>query len=602
MAAVLFLASVGPAAARIQANSPALAVRTSNGDSASGAFLALSVTGTGFGAAPSGLHLHVDGMQSSQRVAYDLASTDQRIVVWTDVQIVAKLPADLTRARATVLGPADRSARLAVRYFTHESYDTAAAAGPNGPPTHIAVDQTGRVWVNPEFKRNYYYYDPLSSAVVPAPYPVPMNPPPFQNCLQSCVPTSSPPGGEAVVVDDRGRIWLPESGPAVGTPRDHGRVLMYDPANSQLRVYDLPGDLNGFLGITWDARRRRVWVSQTDSLAYGSGSTLVSFDPERVPFETFSWTPGQQVQMVQSTFAFATTATCDTGGSDGPATCSNAPTHACQSVEDCVQADLFCPAGVVDDSACYHAYPVGVFEPAHVVVHPDGHVWFTEYAAGLGGALGRLDPSTSAVEIYPLPPAPFSPGGEVPLSLLGYVLIAPWDIQVAADGSIVATEYAANRIARFSFRSMQDTTLCQQLAAPGAGPAACKASYNARTGMVALSNPRCSNPCIQEFTVPGTWIADGSHPPMTHLSEGRLLTIAFDRARNIWFDQGYLDRKGKFHLWPPLLEMTPTRYESDDASLPFSGIGGGVAVDLSSGDIWGADYFGRRLNRLHPVP
>src|SRR5262245_29588719 len=485
MAAVLFLVSVATAAARIQANSPALAVRTGDGDDAGGAFLALSVTGTGFGAAPSGLRLHVDGMQSSQRVAYDLASTDERIVVWKDVQIVAKLPPDLTRARATVLGPTDRSARLAVRYFSHESYDTAAAAGPNGPPSHIAVDQAGRVWVNPEFKNNYYYYDPISSAVVPALYPVPVDPPPFQNWFPSvgCVPSRYPAGGEGVVVDDRGRVWLPESGPAMGPPRDHGRVLMYDPPNSQLRVYDLPGDQNGFLGITWDARRRRVWVSQTDSLAYGPGSTLVSFDPERVPFETSSWTPGQQVQTVQSTFAFATTAACDTGGSDGAATCSNAPTHACQSVEDCVRADLFCPPGVVDDSGCYHAYPVGVFQPAHVVVHPDGHVWFTEFSFGLGSHLGRLDPSTGAVELYPLAPPPFSPGGEVPLSLLGYVLIAPWDIQVAADGSIVATEYAANRIALFSFRSMQDTTLCRQLSVPGVGPTACgKATYDAQTG------------------------------------------------------------------------------------------------------------------------
>src|SRR5262249_2323983 len=148
------------------------------------------------------------------------------------------------------------------------------------------------------------------------------------------------------------------SGPAVGPPRDHGRVLMYDPTNSQERVYDLPGDQNGFLGITWDARRRRVCVSQTDSLAYGPGSTRVSDEPARVLFGTFSWTRGQQVQTVQSAFAFATPAACDTGGSNQPATCSNAPTHACQSVEDCVRADLFCPPGVLDDSGCYHAYPV----------------------------------------------------------------------------------------------------------------------------------------------------------------------------------------------------------------------------------------------------
>ncbi len=99
--------------------------------------------------------------------------------------------------------------------------------------------------------------------------------------------------------------------------------------------------------------------------------------------------------------------------------------------------------------------------------------------------------------------------------------------------------------------------------------------------------------------MPGTWVSDASHPPMTHLSEGRLLTMAFDRQGTIWFDQGYLDRHDNFYLWPPLLAMTPTPYES--AGL--AGVRrhrGTVAVDPRSGDVWGADYLGRRLNRLHP--
>ena len=527
MAAVLLLASAGTAGALVQANSPALAVRIANGSDAGGAFLALSVTGRGFGAAPSGLRLHVDGMQSSQHVVYDIASTDQRIAVWTDVQIVAKLPAELVRAHATVLGPTDRSAHLAVRYFTHKSYDTSAAAGPNGPPAHIAIDPAGRVWVNPEFKRNYYYYDPASDAVVGALYPEPMDKP-FRTCFGwNCVQCTSAQGGEAIVIDDRGRIWMPESGPALGPPRDHGRIVMYDPPNHQIRVYDLPGDQNGLFGITWDAARRRVWVAQTDSLAYGIGSALVSFDPERVPFETFSWTPsstpGLPVQTVQSTFAFATTATCDTDSTGMYGTCSNAPTHACQSVEDCVDAQLICSPGTLDDSGCFHEYRVGIYQPAHLVVHPDGHVWFAEYAMAFGSHLGRLDPSSGGVELFPLAPAPYAPG-EIPLQLLSYVVLAPWDIQVAADGS---------------------------------------------------------------------------HPPMTHLSEGRLLTVAFDRQRNIWFDQGYLDRRDKFHLWPPVLALTN---DSGVATIAYHGIGGVVAVDPRSGDIWATDYIGRRLNRLHPEP
>ena len=602
MAAVLLLASAGTAGALVQANSPALAVRIANGSDAGGAFLALSVTGRGFGAAPSGLRLHVDGMQSSQHVVYDIASTDQRIAVWTDVQIVAKLPADLVRAHATVLGPTDRSALLAVRYFTHDSYDTTTAAGPNGPPAEIAIDPAGRVWVNPEFKRNYYYYDPASDAVVPALYPALMAPPPFRTCIGSnCVPSTSAEAGEAIVIDDRGRIWMPESGPAQGPPRDHGRVVMYDPPNHQIRVYDLPGDQNGLFGITWDAGRRRVWVAQTDSLAYGIGSALVSFDPERVPFETFSWTPsstpGLPAQTVQSTFAFATTATCDTDSTGMYGTCSNAPTHACQSVEDCVDAQLICPPGTLDDGGCFHEYPVGIYQPAHLVVHPDGHVWFAEYAMAFGSHLGRLDPSSGGVELFPLAPAPYAPG-EIPLRLLSYVMPAPWDIQVAADGSIVATEFAANRIARFSFSSMLDTTQCQQLSAPGVDPTACKATYDPQTELISQS-PRCANPCIQEIMVPGMWVSDDSNPPITHVSEGRLLNVAFDRHQNIWFDQGYLDRQNKFHLWPPVLALTN---DCDVPTIAYHGIGGAVAVDPRSGDIWATDYIGRRLNRLHPEP
>ena len=113
---------------------------------------------------------------------------------------------------------------------------------------------------------------------------------------------------------------------------------------------------------------------------------------------------------------------------------------------------------------------------------------------------------------------------------------------------------------------MQDTSIAEQLSAPGVDPTACISRYDPQTGLVSLANPRCSNPCIQERMVPGTWIADSSDPPMTHLSEGRLLTVAIDRHRSIWFDQGYLDRHDKFHLWPPLLAMTPTPYASDKPS------------------------------------
>src|SRR5262245_24282091 len=193
---------VAAAEARMLAYSPALAVRTTGSD-----FVAVSVTGLGFGTAQPGAWVHVDGVQHAGRVTVDIPCSDARVFVWRDVQVVVKLPADLERARITVIGPDGRRPRqVRVDYYAHDSFDTSAASGPNGEPTHIAIDPAGRVWVNPEFKHNYYFFDPDREEVLPAAFPMPMTPAPFQDCLWGpCVGTMFPTGGEAVAVDDRGR-------------------------------------------------------------------------------------------------------------------------------------------------------------------------------------------------------------------------------------------------------------------------------------------------------------------------------------------------------------------------------------------------------------
>src|SRR5262249_50075450 len=113
---------------------------------------------------------------------------------------------------------------------------------------------------------------------------MPLEPPPFEVCFDKCVSTMYPSDGEAVVVDDAGRIWMPESGsaPGEGALPNHARVVMYDPPNALVRLYNRPGDQNGPLGVAWDAARGRIWLSQTNSLAYGPGGSLLSFDPERL--------------------------------------------------------------------------------------------------------------------------------------------------------------------------------------------------------------------------------------------------------------------------------------------------------------------------------
>ena len=586
------LACCVTADARIVAYPPALAVQTTGST-----FLAISVTGEGFGAAEPGARVHVTGVRSGTSVALDIPSTDPRVFLWRDVQVVLKLPTDLRRARIRVITPSGRTWPVFARYYAHDSFDTTAAGGMDSPPTHIAIDPAGRVWVNPEFKHNYYFFDPGTSSVRSALFPMPMEPAPFDVCLVECVSSMYPSAGEAVVVDDDGRIWMPESGsaPADGALPNHARVIMYDPPNALVRLYNLPGDQNGPFGIAWDAARGRVWLAETNSVAYGHGSSLLSFDPERVPFETFAWNVESAAGAVSSGLDFSTTATCDRTASTEPGTCSNNSDHACASTEDCIGAELFCRPGTIDDRDCFHEYPLGIYQPAHVAVHPDGHIWFTEYAMLFGSRLGRLDPVSGAVELFPLAPAPFAPPA-FPLDMLMFARVAPWDIQVARDGSIVAAEYAGMRVARFALQYMTDTTQCDHLSAPGLAPEACESSYDAQTATIFMADPRCTNPCIQELMVPGSRVVDSTHPPFTRVPSGSLLTVTPDRRGYLWFDQGYLDPTGRFHLWPPLLALEPTPTSAGD---PSDGIGGSVAVDPRTGDIWGADYFGRRLNRLH---
>jgi hypothetical protein len=200
--------------------------------------------------------------------------------------------------------------------------------------------------------------------------------------------------------------------------------------------------------------------------------------------------------------------------------------------------------------------------------------------------------------LAPLSPAPFSPS-TVPLSwdVAFQERIGPWDILVDPDGSIVATEYFSCRLARFSGRYMGDTTQCRTLSFPDGEPQDCEPSYDLANGTMSR-DPRCVNSCIEEQLVPGSWVSDMTHPPLTQVPVGTLLVVVPDRHHNLWFDQGYQDRKGRFHLWPALLALYPTTFSEGGTSALGSGIGGSVAVVRRNGEIWAADYEGRRLNRL----
>ncbi len=585
----LLACGIGSARAEVKVNSPALAVRTTGGS-----VVAVSVTGEGFGARPDGGALMVDAIAHGVRLRETIGATDSRVVVWKDVHVVVLLPQAFERVRVRVVTRLGSGRRVTSDEWVHDSFDTSAAAGPYGPPTSAAIDAAGRVWVNPEFKSNNYFFDPAEQRVRPAFYPRAPSPAPFQMCLPHCGASHDAQTGEAVAIDDRGRVWMPESGPATaaGRPRNHGRVVMYDPAAATVRLYNLPGDDNGVMGVAWDAPRGLLWLAQTNDTRRGSQGSLLAFDPERVPFETFAWDVATEPGSAVGAFDFPVTATCQREG--GPGACSNAAHRPCTDDEDCVLADLFCAAG--EDDGCYREYPLGIFQPGHVTVHPDGRVWFAEFSVGLGSSLGRLDPATGAVELFPLAQAPFAPAS-FPISLLHLRLRGVWDVKVERRGGIVATEFGSNRLVRFPAQRMGDTRACRALSAVGVSPADCTSAYDSATGAFVLGDARCTNPCLEDRVVPGTWAADATHPPLTHLAMGSLTDVAPDQDGTLWFAQGYVDRRGRVYLWPPLLALQQTSFSRNSPSLWYDGIGG-VVLDARTGEVWGVDYRGRQLHRL----
>src|SRR5262249_30230095 len=146
-------------------------------------------------------------------------------------------------------------------------------------------------------------------------------------------------------------------------------------------------------------------------------------------------------------------------------TCSNAPYEHCATVDDCVLADHICPPGATDDHGCYHQYDSGehIYEPAHLAVSPvDGAVWSADYF--LGNELDRLDPEPGRVTVLPLADPPYSPP-RTPMADLPRTVSWPWDVKIAPNGDVVATEYGADRIARVN-AAVAAAPECDRLWAP----------------------------------------------------------------------------------------------------------------------------------------
>lgn len=423
------------------------------------------------------------------------------------------------------------SGHLSYRHYEARHRDGDGAWSGGGLPLAVELDAEGNAWVLGEFHTQLQHVRASDSAPATTHTWIPHHPDARPFADRHGGPTQKSTLGESVVVDGEGRVWLSQGGGNLAREgTNHSRVLSYDPSSGIFRAYNLPGNRNEAMGLFWDGRRGLTWVAESGMHATRAepstdaadddrrAGTLLVFDPETVPHDNdFLW--------------------------DRPLD------------------ELLCSEPTPEPVGCFARYtlPDGALAPAHLVSDASGSIWFTLF---WGGAIGRLEPDTGEVTIYPLAPGiGTSPAARI-------VGSGPWEIDISPDGAyVVWTEYFDSTIARFPLARAIDP--------------ACHALRDGR------------NPCVEELRVPGG-----------DLESQSVHSIAFDGFGNLWFTQF------SFPVTPEVLnsigfvtadwsriELLDPREVRPDGNGSYAGI----AIDPETGDIWVAEFLPPGVGRLTPV-
>jgi hypothetical protein len=299
---------------------------------------------------------------------------------------------------------------------------------------------------------------------------------------------------------------------------------------------------------------------------------LTSFDPEgSLPHDDFD-------------YRWNSEATCDKQPGQALGVCSNADFRKCYQAEDCTLAEQICIPGTKDDRNCYHEYEIpGVYQPAQLIAHPDGYIWFTNYF--FGSELGRLNPETGRVDFFPLSP---------PASGIGHAW--PWQVKVhPIRGDIVTVGFFSSKIARLPSNAYLNPA-CKQLVSDLSG-VTCERTFPQEYGFFGYVDPSCYNPCIKEV-LPDDAGPTGApdHEPL------RDLWFDFDDTGSTWLSRGYLRRSfGTYVFFPPMMGLIPSEFNcSEGRHDTLYALGAGIQV-APDGSIWSNDFCGKRIVRYQPV-
>ena len=428
-----------------------------------------------------------------------------------------------TRSLQTNRPPAgiSLSGRVVYRHYEAPHRDGDGTPGGVGRPLAITLDEEGNAWVLGEFHTKLQVVSAPSSLPATRQIWIPHHPDalPFgsRRGFQSQISVL----GEGLIVDPDGRVWLSQGGGhLVREGANHSRVVSYDPESDEFRAYNLPGNRNEAVGLFWDAARGLVWVAEygkfsvgveepsSDARAGPRAGSLIAFDPETTPHSNdFLW--------------------------------------------DRSLDHLLCADPTDSPAGCFARYelPDGALAPAHLTGDASGSIWFTLF---WGRSIGRLDPRTGEVILYPLADGI---GTDRRAEIVGP---GPWDIEISPDGKhVVWSEFFDSTFSRLPLEQALDPT-CRSL----------------REGR---------NPCVEEMRVPAA-----------ALGNQRVGLFDFDRFGNLWFTQApaYPVAPGVPNSigfvtsdWSRVVILDPS-----EVGAKRGGAYAGIAVDPETNDIWVAEF------------
>jgi len=313
----------------------------------------------------------------------------------------------------------------------------------SGTPLAIDLDASGNAWVIGEFSTNTIHqivYNAPSACPASTPYTVPST---GGNIFwRNTASTKQTVLAEGVQVDPvGGHVYFSQGGgvyecnnTAEHTPpctdENHSRIGQFTPGPDTFKMFNLPGNRNEAHGIYWDAAREWLWVAESglfsDFVAGDSHQgAIIAFKPSIAFWDNAlqtgsAWDAAMQPEL------------CDgTGGNTTP------------------------------DDGCYQRFqlPAAAWVTGNVTVDPSGFVWFTNF---WGTSIGRLDPATEAVLLYPEPVTRTSQN-----AIVGS---GTWAIKISPDGQyVVWNEYFDSTISRMAIADW-DNSACLTLDGGGANP------------------------------------------------------------------------------------------------------------------------------------